>query len=346
VTVIDDIRGLDPVAYIRSVGLRPEDSYGFVPVGLEEGSELLYLYRDRPEYEEARPKLAPSIQTSELGPVIVDAPQRVGMQAPDDPALTGGAIGDLIAQAQELQRAWGGAPQEGPAGAPGDPLRTPDPEKLVRLAKLRESGAITNEEYARLVAEETSPTPAPADAEATPASPEGAAPIVAQRLYPGIRMRSSTRQLNRFLPMYCEKVGIGPEDTYGVFPWGTRTSSDGDDMSASTEWDDFWIVYRDRPHYADGREAWAQEMDGKGRWPEPVISPGIEDAPASGPGPGEVKVEKDRWPRKALVMKQSGPELGDSLREKISKWGYEPEDSFGFSPSFNGGSIYFAWREA
>jgi hypothetical protein len=32
VTTIDDIRGLDPVAYIRSVGLRTEDSSGFVPV--------------------------------------------------------------------------------------------------------------------------------------------------------------------------------------------------------------------------------------------------------------------------------------------------------------------------
>jgi hypothetical protein len=30
-TTVDDIRGLDPVAYIRAVGLRPEDSYGFVP---------------------------------------------------------------------------------------------------------------------------------------------------------------------------------------------------------------------------------------------------------------------------------------------------------------------------
>jgi hypothetical protein len=58
-TTIDDIRGLDPVAYIRAVGLRPEDSYGFIPV--EMGGEFLFLYRDRPEYEEARPKLGPSI---------------------------------------------------------------------------------------------------------------------------------------------------------------------------------------------------------------------------------------------------------------------------------------------
>jgi hypothetical protein len=158
-------------------------------------------------------------------------------------------------------------------------------------------------------------------------------------------MRSSTRQLNRFLPIYCETVGLAPEDTYGVFPWGTRTSSGGADDPDTTEWDDFWIVYRDRPEYAAGREAYAKEMDGKGRWPEPVISPGIGDAPAAGPGSGRVKVEKDGWPRKALVVKQKGPELGESLREKISKWGYEPEDSFGFCPNFAHRGIYFAWRK-
>jgi hypothetical protein len=341
-TAIDDIRGLDPVSYIRSVGLRPEDSYGFVPVQLEEGSELLYLYRDRPEYEEARPKLAPSVESTKLGPVVVEAPQRVEMQAPADTPLTGGAIGDLIEQAQQLQQAWGGDAQQAPDGAPGDALSGPDPDRLARLAKLRESGAITDEEYARLVSEATSVETAPASEKAADAG--DGAPIVAHRLYPGMRMRSSTRQLNRFLPIYCETVGISPEDTYGVFPWGTRTSSGGADGGDTTEWDDYWIVYRDRPQYAAAREAYAREMDKKGRWPEPVISPGIEDAPGSGQGTGKVTIEKDRWPRKALVVKQKGPELADSLLEKISKWGYEPEDSYGFCPSFPHSSIYFAWR--
>ena len=52
--VIEDVHTLDPVAYIRHLGLPPEDSYGFIPTRLEEASELLYLYRDRPEYERAR----------------------------------------------------------------------------------------------------------------------------------------------------------------------------------------------------------------------------------------------------------------------------------------------------
>jgi hypothetical protein len=30
-TAIEDMRNVDPVAYIRATGLRPEDSYGFLP---------------------------------------------------------------------------------------------------------------------------------------------------------------------------------------------------------------------------------------------------------------------------------------------------------------------------
>jgi hypothetical protein len=338
VTTIDDIRGLDPVAYIRSVGLRPEDSYGFVPTQIGEGGELLYVYRDRPEYEEARPKLAPLIETSELGPVAVEAPQRVPMQSPEAP---GGALGDAIAQAQQLQQMWGGG-QQAPMGAPGDTMRMPDPEKLIKLAELRENDAITVEEYQRLVREETSMEAAPAGEKAAAG---GGPAIVAQRLYPDMRVRNSTRQLNRFLPIYCEKLGLAPEDTYGVFPWRTRTGSGGADTPDTMEWDDYWIVYRDRPRYAAGREGYAKEMDDKGRWPDPVLSPGVGDAQAAEAGPGEVNVERDGWPRKALVVKQKGPELGESLREKIGKWGYEPEDSFGFCPNFSHRSIYFAWRK-
>jgi hypothetical protein len=34
---------MDPVSYIRSVGLQPEDSYGFVPTKLDESASLLFL---------------------------------------------------------------------------------------------------------------------------------------------------------------------------------------------------------------------------------------------------------------------------------------------------------------
>jgi hypothetical protein len=339
-TVADDARTLDPVAYIRQLGLQPEDSYGFLPMKLDDGSSLLYLYRDRPEYEERRPKLAPPVEATGFGPVQVEPPQQIEMEAPASGGL--GDLSGIIEEAQKLQQAWGGSPAA-PLGSPGDAVSTPDPAKLERLAKLRESGAISAEEYQKLVGEQGTVTASPAG-EATGA-PSGGAEIVAQRLYPGIRRRSSTRQLNRFLPIYVETVGLRPEDTYGVFPFGTRTSA-GTEGGDNTEWDDYWVVYRDRPEYGPGREAYAAEMDDKGRWPAPVVAPGVGEAPAQSAGQGKLKIEREGWPRKALVVKQSGSELADSLREKISKWGYEPEDSYGFCPNFPHRGIYFGWRKA
>ena len=71
-TAIDDVRTLDPVSYIRQLRLRPEDSYGFVPMRLDEGSALLYLYRDRPEYEAVRPQLPPPAEAQQLGPIRIE----------------------------------------------------------------------------------------------------------------------------------------------------------------------------------------------------------------------------------------------------------------------------------
>ena len=34
-------------------------------------------------------------------------------------------------------------------------------------------------------------------------------------------------------------------------------------------------------------------------------------------------------------MKETGPELAENIEEKIAKFGYEPEDSFGFCPNFD-----------
>jgi hypothetical protein len=34
-----------------------------------------------------------------------------------------------------------------------------------------------------------------------------------------------------------------------------------------------------------------------------------------------------------------------SLRERIDEWGYPPEDSLGFCPTFTNRGIYFAWCE-
>lgn len=45
-----------------------------------------------------------------------------------------------------------------------------------------------------------------------------------------------------------------------------------------------------------------------------------------------------------VVQARAAADMADALREKIGRWSYEPEDSFGFCPDFNQNSLYFAWR--
>jgi hypothetical protein len=218
----------------------------------------------------------------------------------------------------------------------------PDVDKLVEAAKLRSSGAIDDAECARLRAEAGAPDPGAVPPAAAKPGPTGKGPdIVAHRLYPGIHMRSSAQQLDEFLPVYRERLDLRPEDVYGVVPWQTRTS--GNDTS-STEWDDYWIVYRDRPAYAAARDAYAGEMDEGGRWPPPLIAPGVGEGSEPVAAGGDVEVEKHGWPRAMLVIRQTGGQLADSISERIASRGFGPEDSFGFCPGFNHRSIYFGWR--
>jgi hypothetical protein len=344
--VVEDVRSFDPVSYVRAVGLQPEDCYGFLPIEHDDITPYLYLYRDRPEYEQRRATLPISQPVKGFGPIRIEPAQQVEMDMDRDlPGGAEGGLGEVIAAAQQLAEAYGGGQ------TPSGPAAAPDPELLGRLAKLRSSGAIDDQEYSRLLAEATNapaaPGPGPASGDpggAAEEAPAAAGAIVAQRLYPGMRMRSSTRQLNHFMPRYREALSLRSEDVYGVLPRTTRYSSSGDG-SDTKEWDDFWIVYRDRPEYAQGREAWAEEMNKDGKWPDTVVSPGVGTAPGIAYDGAKLKVEKDRWPRHTLVVRQRGEDLGDSLREKIGKWGYEPEDSLGFCPNFPNRSIYFAWRK-
>src|SRR5215207_4464975 len=117
-TVTEDFRTMDPVSYIRSVGLQPEDSYGFIPMKKDESSTALFLYRDRPEYEAARPKLAAPAEATRMGPIRIEPTQRVEMEVEGDDL--GGALDQIVAQAQQTQEQWGsvaGGPP--PSGAPG-----------------------------------------------------------------------------------------------------------------------------------------------------------------------------------------------------------------------------------
>jgi hypothetical protein len=335
--VVEDMRSVDPLGYIRAVGLRPEDSYGFLPLDLHDVTPYFFLYRDRPEYAEKRTALPGAQSVGRFGPVEVMPTQSVEMDLHDVSQMPGGGgLEEIVAQAEQMQQQWAGV-------APGAPAPEPDKDRIARVEKLKEMGAINEEEYARLLIE-AGGTPGDAPVSAPPGAPGNAPPLVMDRIYPGLHMRSSTRQLDDFLPGYRDALGLCPEDVYGVFPRSTRTSNSGDGGS-ETEWDDFWIVYRERDEYAQGRASWAAKMNKKGNWPQAVVAPGVAE-PGRAPFGGEkVEVKKERWPREKLVMKKKGSDLGDALREKLGKWSYEPEDSYGFCPDFGGGKIYFAWRK-
>jgi hypothetical protein len=336
---IDHGSELDPISYIRGIGLQPEDCYGFLPIEHQDMTPYFFLYRDRPEYKERRDKLPLAMPRAGAIPMNPEQQTKIDM----DQELVGGSegmMGQKIADAVKMAESFGAQPL-----SEWTPTAAPNPEKLERLANLLASGAITNEEYMKLVQEATSG--AAAHGAEQQAAVESAVPaagsIVAHRLYPAMRRRVSTRQLDHFLPRYRDTLKLASEDVYGVLPRVTRLStSDGDQ---DLEWDDFWIVYRDRPEYAAGREAWAAEMD-KDKWPEAVTVPGVSEPSGAAFDGAKVETEKDVWPRSMLVMRKRSDDLGDAIRQKISKWGYEPEDSMGFCPSFRNEGIYFAWRKS
>ncbi|MEA2473902.1 MAG: hypothetical protein QOE06_1817 [Thermoleophilaceae bacterium] len=343
--IVEDMRDVNPVEYIRAVGLRPEDSYGFLPLQLLSGSSYFFLYRDRPEYEQARAAL-PESET------VLNFDFFMGSGEPGDDEISpdswlGRRITGLGDQAADLAKSY-----EGVYGAPPQPepvdLSGPNPvasgEQIAQIEKLKAMGVLDDEAYRDMISlakgGEAGPLPGGVQA-AAPA--QDAPPIVVDRLYPGLHSRSSTSQLDHFMPSYRDALGLCPEDVYGVFPRGTHSPSRGPGAQSRAEWDDFWIVYRDRPEYAQGRAAWTTSM-GEARWPEAEVLPGVAPASAARFDGARVEVEKDIWPREKLVMRQKGSNLGDSLREKLGRRSYEPDDSFGFCPSFGNASIYFAWR--
>src|SRR5918994_1517971 len=172
-----DTSSLDPVSYALAIGLRPEDSYGCLPVDLDETSPLLYLYRESPEYESARSSLSGLAEGAQLAPARARP-----TQAAEFDISQGGGLGEMLEQMERLTRT---------AIPEASPVPAPDPERLGRIAKLRSSGAINDDEYQRLLAE-AGVGAGTAAAGAPAAQPDGP-PIASQRLYPKMRMRSSTR---------------------------------------------------------------------------------------------------------------------------------------------------------
>ncbi len=379
--IADDMRALDPIAYIRAVGLAPEDCYGFLPIDLHAGSSFFFLYRDRPQYARARAGLPEAGRASNLDLGAFEVDFGSSRQSDSLRSQSGLGSGDAVAQAMRLQEAWSDAATSGdPAVTMREQLRIAKEMGLVDDTQYQmmvkhmesEAGKAMVDEAAAAQAEamaQVHEVTAPAQAATPPPGPAAAAAanapaIVADRLYPGLYRRVSTQQLNTYVGPYRDALGLCPEDVYGVFPRETRRSSSSEDNSL--EWDDYWIVYRDRPEYAQGRAAWATAMHPKdakplggmlgskltgfiagqvGDWPEAQLFEGVAGPGAARCGAEPVAVQKDRWPREKVVMRKRGPELGDALRAKIGDWGFAPEDSFGFCPDYGNGSIYFAWRQ-
>ena len=372
------MRAVDPVGYIQALGLRPEDSFGFLPLDLSDGASFFFLYRDRPEYAQARSALPEAQKARSLNLGVVDIDFADGGRQHDSMAAPGPMGQDasgLAGMAADLQQQWGGAPG---AGMP--------PSMLDQLRQAKEMGLIDEQQFnmaaasmqtsafqqfqeqelepaqeqmerdrQKVLADVQADMPAPLPVAAGPAD---APPIVAHRVYPEPQVQSSARQLDHFLAPYCDQVGLCPEDVYGVFPRQIRTNPSEDDNDMM--WEDYWIIYRDRDEYAQGRQAWTAQMNAKlekgimgrlakrvsGDWPEAQTFPGVTGPAQPGRPADRIEVEKDRWPREKMVVRKRGAELGDALRQKIGEWGYRPEDSFGFCPDYDNGAIYFAWRRA
>jgi hypothetical protein len=304
---VHDERAVGPITYIRALGLRPEDSYGFLPLDINDSSSYVFLYRDRPEYAQARAGLPgpESIRSINLGMVEFDV---------------GTARTDVYV----------------PGAAPG--ATDESAARMAKLQKLREAGLLSDQEYEEVAGRVH-------------------AALVIHRLYPKLYKRSGPEQLNFFLPRYRAALGLCPEDVYGVFPRTTTTSSGSQGDGNYTVWDDYWIIYRDRPEYVAGRAAWAAEMNEPHglfermgasltheSWPEAELVPGVAGAGGADFDGTDSAVRREGWPHK-LVMRKKGPELGEALSEKVGGWGYAPEDSLGFCPDFNSNSIFFAWRK-
>lgn len=79
-------------------------------------------------------------------------------------------------------------------------------------------------------------------------------------MYPRLYKRSAAEQLDFFMPRYRDTLRLCAEDVYGVFPRRTRTTSRSQGGNNISVWEDYWVIYRDRPEYAAGRAAWAEEM--------------------------------------------------------------------------------------
>jgi hypothetical protein len=326
VTVAADHRAVDPIAYIRAIGLAPQDSYGFVPLDLHDACSYGFIYRDRPEYAQARDALPPAERIGGVDFGLFDLGFGKGRAADVEVPAEGPSprTAGFLGQVQALQQQYADL--------------VPQPDPLQQLQALRDQGVLDEAEFAELAGQVQGghAGPSPGGVPAAPAAPD-APPIVVHRLYPRIDERSTQEQLAAYLPAYVQAVGLCPEDVYGVWPRRTRLADRAGGVNDPSVWDDYWIIYRDRPEYAPGRDAYAAEMSEsrglfaslrRSTWPEPEIVPGVAGPAAGSPAAG-IRVDD-----------------ANDVVEAIARTGLAPEDSFGCCPDFNQRRMQLARRTA
>ena len=313
-TIVSDARAVDPIAYIRAVGLVPEDCYGFVPLDVHDAASFQFVYRERFEYSQARAPLAAPSRVGQVDLGMVGFGWGEGRKPDVEVPSTApsAAMDSLLSQVQALQQSF--------EGLPGAPDMSAAAEQR-RLEGMRATGAIDDEAFAEMrglmAGGHAGPEPGGVPAAAAP--PDAPA-LVVHRLFPPIGRYSTSDRLDDYLPAYRDALALCPEDVYGVWPRRTRNAGVGNESMEI--WDDYWILYRDRPHYEQGRVAWAERMGGA--WPPPEVVPGVAPPGTLAPALGSLRFDR----------------TGDVPET----WPCPPEDAFGLSPGVNGRGLTFAWR--
>ena len=198
--------------YIAGIGLWPEDTFGVMPSG-ENSHDLLFVYRDRPEYATARETFRSSIEgtkTFSLSTFGIDVEVGPG----------GGEMPPEFAQAM---------------AGPAPPVPAEVSEMLSRMGIDLESYGVDVQK----------------PGEPTPTVPVAAGTMVIHSLqWPGTLFLDHWRPAAAAFNFYRELTRLRPEDVYGYVPaeW-TGGGGEGD----SDRWTGFNLIYRDRPDYAPGR---------------------------------------------------------------------------------------------
>src|SRR4051794_634991 len=202
--IVQDMRAVDPIAYIRATGMRPEGSYGFLPIDVNEASSFFFLYRDRPEYAQARVGLpeATMVKDIDLGAVQFGVGQ--GRQVDVDVASEGlgGRAGDLIAQAKAMQE------QYSAMMLPGGPPQDAQAARMRSLEQLRDTGVLDQEGFDTLsYGVQGGHAGAKPGGVPAAAAPPDAPPIAIHRLYPRLNKRSVDDQFDAAIPGYRDRLG-------------------------------------------------------------------------------------------------------------------------------------------